>query len=174
MLLLRKASSYLAERLLLPDDNIPLYLHRLDVEKENKIRKLWLISFILANLFSIYFPFVTWVNSVGISPFLAFAIALLSVIPSIWITYYCAYLKRGSAFLLYLIISIPVSIVILSMNELIRPLFIWSSHLKISGILYLAALIFFWTSSIKIRRVNLNRRYHINALALTEKFKELS
>ena len=109
MLLLRKASRYLAERLLLPDDNIPLYLHRLDVEKENKIRKLWLISFILANLFSIYFPFVTWVNSAGISPFLAFAIALLSVIPSIWITYYCAYLKRGSAFLLYLIISIPVS-----------------------------------------------------------------
>ncbi len=173
IMLLRKASRYLADRLLLPDDNIPLYLQKIDTVSEDNIRRLWLISFIVTNLFAAYFSFLSNMNSIKAGPLLASIITLLTLIPSVWITYYCAYYKRGSAFLLYLIISLPLSFFFLGMNELIKPIFMWTAPLKISGLLYFPTVIFFWICSIKLRKVNLTRRYHKNALALREKFKEL-
>lgn len=173
ILLLRKASRYLNARLLLPDDNISLYLHKIDVKKEDKVRKLWFISFILTNVFAVYPSYLSNLNSGKFGPALALLITFLSLIPGIWIAYYCAYKKRGSAFLLFLIITIPLSYFFLTVNEFIKPLFTWTNTFKLYVVFYLLTVVYYWINSIKLRKVNLTRRYHKNALALQELFEEL-
>ena len=171
---LRKLSKYLAERVLLPSSNISLYLKEIDTLKESQVRKNWMISFVLMNFFAAIFSFFTFFNTGYFNLITSIILPIPILIPSIWITYYCAYKKRGSAWLLYLIISLPISLFSMGLKELVQPSFIWSAWMKIFSIIYLASQIYFWITSIKLRKVNLTRRYHKNALILQEKFNSLS
>ena len=179
--ILRKLSKYLASRILLPTSDIELYLKEINTTKEEKVRRQWLISFVILNIISIIFSYL---SRAAFSPYLsgmstvifnavALAISVLSVIPSILITYYCAYQKRGSAFLLYIIIILPLSIFGLMTREYFRPSMIWSQALVIASFSQLAINIVYWINCIRLRSVNLKRRFHTNALILKEKFKAL-
>ena len=174
---LRKLSKHLKNRILFPTSNISLYLREIDTNYEDSVRKQWFISFILMNLFASFFSYFTSMNSGYFSILSAILIATASLIPSIWITYYCAYQKRGSAWLLYLIITIPFSFLslpafYLSAKNNLSPL-MFSPALMLSALTSSIMTIVFWINCIRLRKVNLKRRHHQNALILKEKFSTL-
>ncbi len=171
--LLRKSSKYLAQRLLLPTSNISLYLQEIDHAREEKARKRWLTAFILMTIFSALLSFHLFQQSALMSLTSSIVCAILAMIPAAFVNYYCAYKKRGTAWLLYLIISTPFNLLFLIGKELHSPTLHWSPLVTLGTILYLTTQIYFWVESIRLRKVNLIRRYHKNALVLKEKFDTL-
>ena len=172
-LLLRKSSKYLANRLLLPTADINLYLKEIDTSNEERVRKQWFITFVLINIFGFIYPYLSLRSSGAFNIGISIGIIAISLIPSIWITYYCAYQKRGSAFLLCLIITFPFSIFGLIAKEYFGLIMKWSPALVAVSISYITIAIFYWINCIRLRKVNLTRRFHKNALILQEKFKAL-
>jgi hypothetical protein len=178
-LVVKKINTKLKNRILLPTSDISTYLKQVDEIKEEKARKRWLIIFIINYLSSIFSAFSMWMN-MSVSQPLPIKITVLSSYAisfalSFWITYHCAYKKRGSAYLLLLLISIPISIFFLIMSQFSNPSY-WSqltNLTKISVLLNFGLNMLFWISSFNLRKINLVRRYHTNALLLKEKFKNL-
>lgn len=178
-LVVKKINTKLKTRILLPSSDISIYLKPIDEIKEAKVKKEWLTIFILTYLSSFISIFFVWSNISSLQPNF-FKITLLFIYGiifslSLWITYHCAYKKQGTAYLLLLLISIPLSIGFSLFSQLQQPLY-WSQFSKLTLILLfinygLNAL--FWIESFKLRRINLIRRYHQNALTLKEKFQHL-
>jgi hypothetical protein len=129
---------------------------------EKSIRKQWLISFWLY-----YSMTLIWVLPTAVAPFfilhknvkeilLASVIFLIlssfSLIPML-ITYHCAYRKRGTAWLLWLLIIIPIYMALLFISFLQAEM---KTGLNFSGwvLLYFLPTIFFWVSSFRLRKVN--------------------
>ncbi len=179
-LLVKKINNKLKNRILLPTSDISIYLKQVDEIKEEKARKTWLITFIITYISSLFSAFSMWMN-MSISQPLPVRIAVLfSYIVSFaiyfWIAYHCAYKKRGSLYLLILLISIPLSylsLIISHFNDASH----WSeltNLTKLSIWINFGLNIFFWISSFNLRKINLIRRYHTNALLLKEKFQNLN
>lgn len=148
----------------------------IDVIYEEKIRTQWLI------LFSIYFAFnffETIVRSLDLEAikeltvsqgqFSALRMIVLSsltvLIPDFLITYYCSYRKKGTAWLMFLIVVVPVGLVVkffrLEANDFYQLLYGISSLI---GVVY-------WIACIRLRRVNAKWEYQ-KVLALKAKFGE--
>ncbi len=172
-LILRKTSKYLANRILLPTGKISLYLQEIDTAREDSVRRQWFISFILFNIVGTIFSLLICSSSGYFNIIAAGALAIISLIPSVWITYYCAYQKQGSAFLLYLIISLPLSPFAMILQGYLTPTMIWSPALITSSIIYIAINLFYMINCIKLRTVNLQRRFHKNAIILQQQFASL-
>jgi hypothetical protein len=179
-LVVKKINRTLKNRILLPTSNVSIYLKPIDEIKEAKTKKRWLTTYILTYLFSIISTFSIWLNISTPQPIAAKILTLffylISLALSFWITYHCAYKKQGSAFLLLLLITIPISTIVTLVSQL-NQTFYWPQFSLLTLILLfinfgLNAL--FWVVSFELRKVNLVRRYHLNALILKEKFQKLN
>ncbi len=82
---------------------------------EIKTRKKWLISLILMSLISVFSAFFTVVGEEGVDSVskeigipLGIVILTLAIIPWFWITYHCAFKKRGTAWLSWTMVMVPL------------------------------------------------------------------
>ena len=158
------------------DDEARAYFTEADLQREARIRRHWLISYaVLASLalLSAFFPDV----QVQQSPFfsetgqkiIAAAITVLYTLISVSIGYYCAYKKRGTMWLLLVIVAVPVGTIFSLAGEW-KMLFSqlgWWAALSLSP--SVAVIAWFWVSCLRLRAVNLARRSRIE-LARKEKY----
>jgi hypothetical protein len=130
---------------------------------ENKTRKTWLISFLIYIAFSIVSTLLIFFDllngdseNLGIIVLTALLISALVTIPSSWITYHCAYKKRGTAWLMWIMIAMPLrELVNFSKGE-------WNQiDWSVIAIAYVAIAfgveIFFWVNCLRLYEVN-NKR----------------
>jgi hypothetical protein len=170
--LLRKFSKYLKQRILLPNRNIKSYLEPIDEIYENKIKKSWLVSFILLNTVSFLSTVaILWKieNLTTPSKIVIISSTLFVFAISIYITYYCAYMKRGTALLLYILIVSPFSQIYNTFLQVTNKTAILLPNWL--QIILLTLLIFYWIQSLLLRNVNLKRRHHKDAMYLKHYFE---
>ncbi len=170
--LIRKISKHRKQRILLPNRNLSSYLKPVDEVKEIKTRRNWLISFILFNLVSSIASsyLILIMDDINLkSKILIPLVTLFSFTISILITYYCAYLKKGTAWLLWILITIPFSQLYSSFMQAAKKTpYLLPNWLQI---LLLTFTIFYWIQSLYLRNVNLRRRYHNDAMYLKNYFE---
>lgn len=82
---------------------------------ERKTRKRWLISFLLMSVISVFSAFFTVVGEDGLESVskeigipLGVVISTFAVIPWFWITYHCSFKKRGTAWLSWTMVMVPL------------------------------------------------------------------
>lgn len=82
---------------------------------EIKTRKKWLVSFVLISLISVFSVFFTIVGEEGVESVskeiglpLGIMISTLAIIPWFWITYHCSFKKRGTAWLSWTMVMVPL------------------------------------------------------------------
>ncbi len=181
-LILKKISNRLKKRVFFPNDELSLYLAPLDIKSEEKIRKQWLWTFLISTLFSLA-PFTVIVSNPQLQaqiPYqnaplfyaVMFSVMLVAMAMVLWLVYYCAYKKRGTALLLIILISIPFAqINFYSMN--FSKSYNYSNLTTTLLFIGNAIQIVYWFTSLRLRNANLKRRYHESALRLQEKFKNI-
>ena len=168
---------------LLVDDLMP-YIKNIDVENEKKIRAQWLISFLSYLAISLIIEFTRCLE-IRFSEFtentvLSFNFISGSFISSIcnpvilfWITYHCSYKKRGTSWLMLMLIWIPAGLLLAVGTMYWNQLSLWNSLDTVLGKgwpLVLAALstsIFFWFNCLRLYRANSVRK-HEEELAMIE------
>lgn len=153
----------------LTEEDLKPFFEKLDLEGEEKVRKHWLTILAFSSLYSvILFLNNDWTDHTGDS--YNFLISLLKgigmVTPGTLITYYFAYKKRGTAWLLVQLITIPIAIVI----------FYFTTYPEVTT----SQLVFFvldffiegyyWFCSLKLFKVNSERK-HQKALAIKAKLE---
>lgn len=154
-------------------DEVKPFLDQLDPQHEKRVRKFWLVSFLLAIAFTIITNLIEFIG-LGLSTeatsksIFNQLITVLAQIPVFWMLYYCAYKKKGTA-LLMLSISIRTIILVMTFFE------IWNHTglLDPSSWLFIALLlpidVFFLVTSINLYKVNSKVEYQI-VLALKHKY----
>lgn len=154
-------------------DEVKPFLDQLDPQHEKRIRKFWLVSFLLAIAFTIITNLIEFIGlelgtEATSKSIFNQLITILAQIPVFWMLYYCAYKKKGTA-LLMLSISIRTIILVMTFFE------IWNHTglLDPSGWLFIALLlpidVFFLVTSINLYKVNSKVEYQI-VLALKHKY----
>ncbi len=133
-------------------------------EKEEEIRKQWLESLIAATVF-FNFPYIL---AIFITIFLAYkdtgvvfsvSLGIFTLIPStLWfsITYYCSYKKRGTAWLMWVIIAILAGGV-LTVSLTIK-LFQENSSILLLGLTTLVVELYFFINCLRLYKVNSKRK----------------
>lgn len=122
-------------------------------EKESKTRKTWVFSF-YANYCIYWISFVVTIFLID-SPNEGPLVRLAAVIPCtvligimMWIVYYCAYKKKGTGLLSWIVIMSPLQLISSFAKEGI-DLSLW--YLTVFD---LALFGFYWFSSFRLRRIN--------------------
>lgn len=139
------------------------FAETINLEKEDNVRKLWLVSFLaysIVTVFNTYSALEDLQTTLDVSSLIIMAIT--RIIPWFLITFYCSYKKRGTGWLLWILISLPI-------REFI-PLLI---ALKLSPAwdtftMVLIGLIF-WNNSIRLLKTNSTREY-TKVLAFKNKY----
>jgi hypothetical protein len=82
---------------------------------EIKTRKKWLISFMLMSLISVFSVFFLVAGEEGVESvskeigvLLGIVISMLAIVPWFWITYHCSFKKRGTAWLSWTMVMVPL------------------------------------------------------------------
>lgn len=163
--LLRKKKA----RVALTDDDLKPFFEKLDLAGEEKVRKRWLTILGVSSLYSvILFLNNDWAENAGDS--FNFFISLLKglgmVLPGTLITYYFAFKKRGTLWLLVQLITMPIAVVI----------FYYSYYPELTAS-QLAFFVFdffiegyYWFCSFQLFKIN-SARKHQKALAIKAKLE---
>ena len=161
--LLRKKGTALTEEELKP------FFEKLDLAEEEKVRKRWFNVLVFSSFYSvILFLNNKWAED-AVNPFI-FSISLLKgigiVLPGTLITYYFAYKKRGSFWLIVQLITIPIAVVIFYLT--------YYPELTTSQLAFFIFDFFiegyYWLCSFKLFKVN-SARKHQKALAIKAKLE---
>ena len=149
-------------------------------ENETKVRKHWLIALCLytATFFiplfkPPFFPELFDAFSLTIQIALSIVFGtffILACFPWFWIPYYCAYKKRGTAWLLWSIITIPlgeVIMVILDEHWILASA--WSSFHIFHAIAYTSCEAIYWVNCLRLFKVNSAREDQMFLLAREHK-----
>ena len=150
------------------EEELETYMSDADRLHEAKVRRWWMISYSVVSvmaLFSALFPD----SLVQQSPFLSetgqkivtTVISVFYTLVSIWIGYHCAYKKKGTIWLLLVLLATPVSIFLSIITEwgLLFAEFGWWVMLSVAPVL--GMLCWFWVNCLRLRRVNLFRQSRI-------------
>ncbi len=173
--LIKKISNYRKRRILIPNRNLSFYLKPIDEVKDAKTRRNWLVSFILFNFISCITSsyMILILDDINLkSKILVPIITLFFFSISILVTYYCAYLKKGTALLLWILITIPFSQLSNSFLQASKKIsFLTPNWLRI---ILLTFTIFYWIQSLLLRNANLRQRYHNDAIYLKNYFESMN
>lgn len=156
----------------LTEEDLKPFFEKLDLAGEEKIRKHWLAIFAFSSIYSIIlFLNNDWTDHTGES--FNFFISLLKglgmILPGTLITYYFAYIKRGTVWLLVQLITIPIAIVV----------FYFTTYPEVTPFqlaffafdLFIEA--YYWFCSLQLFKVN-SARKHQKALAMKAKLENAS
>ncbi len=134
--------------------------------REKKVRKFWLISFCMFSAFS-YIGLTemllekngSFIEAFGFWQALAINLFFASIPFSIgcWITYHCAYFKKGTAWLKWLLITIPGKVLLNVMQELANS----ADSSPSSNAFLLAGLsiaLFYWIWCLRLHNINSARK----------------
>jgi hypothetical protein len=148
------------------------FAQKLDHEKENKVRKFWLISFFAYSNISVYNIFLALRDLSATSGslkehpeiglYIHATLALLGIIPWFWVTHHCAYKKRGTGWLLWTLISLPIW-------EFPGLLISLQQTLDWNTLIWLMIGIIFWVNCIRLLKVNSAREFQ-KVLAFKNKY----
>lgn len=148
----------------IPAQEIPFFFTEEEIAYEKEIRKKWLTSYFGVVLLLILSFFNGMTQSEAALPFI-FLIALSIVvnIPWCWITYHCAYKKKGTRWLLWNLISMPLAEVIAIIKQ---PMEGWGAMNFI--ILGIALMIegYYLFNSYQLRKLNLEMKNKKSASTL--------
>ena len=160
------------EQIVFVDADLKPLLKPLDLENEEKVRKSWLRAFFISTSLSTLILVLEKIES-PLTPWVFFFhlfFSLLGVSIFIWITYYCAYKKRGTAWLMFQLIMSPIANLIGSCKALIYDStefgYIVTALGLIPGMIVAA---YYWINCLRLRRVNLARKEYEK---LAQKIKE--
>lgn len=164
----------------LSDTDLKPYFDSLNLEFEEKARKQWLAIFLTLNGFiflnSIYHiyngdTFLKLSEKFGVIFPLIFAILcfLLIALPILWFTYYCAYKKRGTALLMFIIVTYPLELIFNIGYNLWTHAAAWDIFGWILTGISLGLDVLLWIASIRLWKVNTARK-HQKILAFQAKF----
>ncbi len=156
----------------------------IDILKEETVRKQWLISFFIYSAISALSTLIS-ISAILIlirkasfteaettdiaSKLVDLTLSFLVLIPWFWITYHCAYKKRGTAWLMWTLILLPAGVLI---NGIMRGT--WNQFAegpflaKSIALMSLGIAVYYWINCLRLKRVNLDREYQ-RVLALKEK-----
>lgn len=167
-MLIRKDSRNSENQQSLSKTDLNPYFDGLNFDIEEKVRKQWLISFFLfigMTFVSIFF------EGFGVGAFNGFFentnldFSDFSVISSLifsclnlllwgWITYYCAYKKRGTGWLMWIMITLPLrELVRIGKGEL-NQVALWDSFTWFLVVTYLCVEVFYWINCLRLRKIN--------------------
>jgi multisubunit Na+/H+ antiporter MnhB subunit len=150
---------------------VPTPLTESEILAETEVRKRWLISFVLYMTWGVILSFFTFLTifmataaekgdiSLPVSILIAIiGIAMISI-PAIWITYHCAYTKRGTAWLTFLLIIIPFRYVQAASSDM----FEFESSIDAASVIVVAVIdiviaVFYWWNCFCLRKVNALRK----------------
>lgn len=175
-----RASSSLKNQQLLTDDELNPFLNTLNLDVEKKVRKQWLVSFFaftgihalsafLAYIGDGAYSMVSENTSPALSVIFGIFISFFILIFWFWITYHCAYKKRGTAWLMWTMISIPLrELADIGKGEW-KHAAEWDSFGWFMVITFIGIEIFYWINCLRLRRVNAAREYQ-RILALKAKY----
>ena len=149
------------------------FLDQIDAKHEKRVRRFWLISFLLSIVFIIISTLIEFMNlelgtEATIQSIFYQLITVLAQMLGFWIFYHCAYKKKGTA-LLMLSISIKTFVLVMSIFE------IWEHAALLDPLswLFIALLysinVFFLVSSINLYKINSKIEYQ-TVLALKHKY----
>lgn len=101
------------------EEDLQPYLQDIDVKKEKKVRKRWLTIFCIIQFLNFLFFFLHFsIDGFTESPsnkeltfmlVFFFLFSALIVMPVFWITYHCSYKKRGTKWLMFILILTPLA-----------------------------------------------------------------
>lgn len=155
------------------------FLRNIDLVREELIRKQWLVSLYVFTAFHtvstllsclVGGDFTPLIESTGIAfgSIVVLALSCLLSVPLFWITYHCAYKKRGTAWLMWIMIVNPL-------GELGWLVGVYEVLAEGNGIFwYLLTIVvgievFYWINCWRLRKVNSIREYQ-RVLALKAKY----
>ncbi len=175
----RKKKAVLKKQAQLTEELQNPFLDEMSRENETRIRKHWLITLCLytATFFIplFEFPFQELFNEFSWMIQIVLAIVfgiffILASFPWFWIAYYCAYKKRGTAWLLWTIITIPLGevIMIISGEHWIQT-HTWSSFHLFHVIASLSCEAIYWVNCLRLYKINSAREDQMLLLAREHK-----
>lgn len=167
--LLRRKSKN-SENQQLSEADLKPFLDGLNSDIEEKIRKQWLVSLFAFTGISALSIVLTYFGdgifnefSENTSPAIIIVIGIfiscLALLSWFWITYHCSYKKRGTAWLMLTMITLPLreltSIGKGQWNQVTE----WDSFAWFMIITFLGMKVFFWINCLRLQRVNSAREY---------------
>lgn len=156
------------------------FLETLNLEIEEKVRKQWLISFFAFTGISALSILFTYFGGGAFNEFskntspafgvvCGLLIVSLALIPRFWIIYHYSYKKRGTAWLMWTMILLPLG----ELVDIGKGRWNEVAELDCLGwfifITFLGIEVFFWINCLRLRRVNADRKYQ-RVLALKAKY----
>jgi hypothetical protein len=160
---------------IISEEDLKPYFNESALQKEEKVRKQWLNSFIIRTAIIFCGNFLEVAGHNLCNDFVrnllcSVLIGSLLSLPHAWTTYHCSYKKRGTAWLLWTMIILPlvclISIAALRYDQVITfdtPLawFILTVFLGID--------VYYWVNCLRMYKVNLFRKIMVSKiLALSE------
>jgi len=166
--LLRRRSKNSGKQQSLSEGDLKPFLESLNVDLEEKVREQWLISLFAFQGISALSILLTYFRddafnefSVNIGPgfsvVFGFFICSLSSIPWFWFTSHCPYKRRGTAWLMWTMILLPLGHG--GWNHVAAE---WETFGRLIGLLY-------WINCLPLYRVNSAREYQ-RVLAFKAKY----
>ena len=165
----------------LSEEDLKPFLDVLNLDMEEKVRKQWLISLYAITGISAFPIILTYFGGDGgfnefsentsptFSIIFGLFISSLALIPWFWITYHCSYKKRGTAWLIWTMISLPLrELESIGKGEW-HQVSEWDSLGWSMVIMSLGIKVFYWINCLQLRRVN-SVREHQTILALKAKY----
>lgn len=153
------------QQLILEEDFKP-FLEGLNLDNEKKVRKLWLISFFMVLGLRLLVILLTYFESIfneiseetGLILLIGLFFSALALVCWTWITYHCSYRKRGTAWLMWTMIIMPLrEIVSIKHSGLNYPME-WDLFEWVISITFIGIDLFFWINCLRLHRVNSARK----------------
>ncbi len=178
--LFRRGSKNSENQQPLSEADLKPFLDGLSLDIEVKVRKQWLASLFAftgitaLSIFFIYFgdgAFNEFSENTPLAFSLSFGLFLSSlvVVPWFWITYYCSYKKRGTVWLIWTMISLPLrELSSIGMGEWNQAAD-WDSLSWFMVITFLGIEVLYWVNCLRLLRVNSARECQ-TVLALKAKY----
>jgi len=150
----------------------PVFLSDEEVSHENAVRKKWISSFYgNASITCISF-FVTYLGALPLQEMakpesiaailLGIVISLVAITPWCWITYHCAYKKKGTKWLLWNMISLPLAELIGFSSQ---PKHEWGIFIILFVTAALTIEAYYWVNCYQLCKINLELKNEKNILS---------
>lgn len=162
-----KKKSNMAQHSSVSEGKLQPDLKDIEIQKEEKIRRMWLISLLTYIVILMAFSIANSLPSAMVSENKENAsIFIYHLITSIlypilwfWITYHCSYTKRGTAWLMWIMISTSISLLITVFTTYWNQTVEWDSLSRMITICVFGFDIFFWINCLRLYKVNSAREY---------------
>jgi hypothetical protein len=164
----------------LSEDDLKPFLADINLQTEEGIRRQWLVSFYVYMGGTALFTFFNFFKidsynqlseliGVIFTILLGLFILFPVLTPWFWITYHCAYKKRGTAWLMLFLISLPLGeLANVAQGEWNQAMESGSFALIIL-MTFVGSEVFFWINCLRLYKFNSKRKYQ-TVLALKAKY----